>query len=157
MRDRIRSVGSVLLVLLCLAPVALWVRSCWRTDGAQYVGDRFTLAATSEAGRVTLVWADARSGPPGVTVHSGRHRSPLWLHVKHLVVFRAFDAGGGSWALQFPHWPPAAAAGAALWWIRRRREASRRAGLCASCGYDLRATPGRCPECGAVSAARGAA
>jgi hypothetical protein len=32
---------------------------------------------------------------------------------------------------------------------RRRR---RRAGLCSACGYDLRASAGQCPECGAVPA-----
>jgi hypothetical protein len=37
------------------------------------------------------------------------------------------------------------------WLLRARREHGRvRQGFCRNCGYDLRATPGRCPECGKI-------
>jgi hypothetical protein len=59
--------------------------------------------------------------------------------------------------LTLPHWatvPPLSvlplARAAALAFQRRRRRRRCRLGLCTTCGYDLRATPTRCPECGNI-------
>jgi hypothetical protein len=55
-------------------------------------------------------------------------------------------------------WPTLLTVGLAVLWrravLKRRRTT---VGVCRSCGYDLRATPDRCPECGTISQASGAA
>ena len=55
------------------------------------------------------------------------------------------------WSVVFPNWLAVGAfalspALVIVKSIRRRRKV----GMCPECGYDMRATPDRCPECGAV-------
>jgi hypothetical protein len=51
----------------------------------------------------------------------------------------------------FPYWFPVLVLSALpAYWFRRQMAV--KAGFCASCGYDLRATPHRCPECGTAPA-----
>jgi hypothetical protein len=67
-------------------------------------------------------------------------------------------------AVSVPFWVAAVCtAGIPVWWavrflrVRLRTRRLRTAGLCAACGYDLRATPSYCPECGAKQTAKEAA
>jgi hypothetical protein len=77
--------------------------------------------------------SDARAFPG---MHAG---SGIW--------FRADRAG---WGLELPLWTVVIVSLAlpARLLMLRLAVTKRRAGFCANCGYDLRATPERCPECG---------
>ena len=95
----------------------------------------------------------ARENRPAASVPA-RPRGPYFAFAQ------SQRSGGRSVTVCVPHWAvvlasPTLPAAQLLLWARRRRVEHRRAktGLCASCGYDLRASPGRCPECGASSKA----
>ncbi len=65
------------------------------------------------------------------------------------------------WHFAFPHWAgvvvfgllPMICLARVVRNLRRRRVWKKAGHLCMSCGYDLRASPGRCPECGTMPAA----
>ena len=61
---------------------------------------------------------------------------------------------GAGYLLIFPMWLPTVAFAAlpAVRFVQRTRRRRRtQLGLCRACGYDLRASPERCPECGAIA------
>jgi hypothetical protein len=58
-------------------------------------------------------------------------------------------------ALAVPYWAVMAIFIVLTLWLNAKRprfEWRRKIGFCSSCGYDLRATPDRCPECGTIPA-----
>jgi hypothetical protein len=75
----------------------------------------------------------------------------------HLGFGFRFNGEAKGWVLLVtaPYWAIAGAfAVAPATWVRRRRKRERQRridnALCLRCGYDLRATPERCPECGTI-------
>ena len=156
---------ALLSGLLCIAVTVLWARSYRGCDALvrpDAPGER--LCVTSEFGVVVL----EVEGPVRGRVLPGWEyfQSPLprrWPVGAGAMGFAAYRGQ----VTHFVRLPPSTVRGVAVphwflatlfsivpgaWVVRRRSDvlARRRAdaGLCARCGYDLRATPGRCPECG---------
>jgi hypothetical protein len=83
-------------------------------------------------------------------------RPPGYGAIAHFAGFEltAYDMINGYCVVVIPLWFICllwAAVSALAWFGWRRRLVRSRKGHCRHCGYDLRASPGRCPECGTES------
>jgi hypothetical protein len=181
MRRRPLKFAATASLLLCVATVALWVRSYSAIDIVRLrTGGRWFYCSTYPASVTASTWLLS-------DLEAGADRSKSFeLDYEALPgPRRDWDgyllASTGTWQMlgfwyvrtnrvnpsyrtvRFPDWflvvtfsvLPAIALARA-----RRRTTRGNRGLCPNCGYDLRATPDRCPECGSVpaeSAAKAAA
>jgi hypothetical protein len=179
MKRRLLNLLTVLSLLLFLITVMLWFRSfrsfdqyCWVDDATGREDEVVLLYGGVHVARVENMATLARNArlelPTGWTATPlqsfGRAPSFDWqfFYGGRLVVerlrflsFQWLTATPGTtaalWSVRIPLWLPASVSAVlpALWLSKRLRR--RRRGLCRVCGYDLRATPDRCPECGVVS------
>jgi hypothetical protein len=177
MKRRLLNLLTVLSLLLGVAVVALWVRSYFRADTLRrvYVPDRqrhgIIFQASFNRGVARLTRYDLRySGPPaddltpmlrpGIPSWSSRKSRPTATTAERWLLAFSYDDGTASPGTAFPErvravvvplWTFAILFAAPPAVVLRRRLCRCRATaaeLCPTCGYDLRATPGRCPECG---------
>jgi len=168
MRRRLLNLLTALSLLVCVASMAAWARG-YRWGGAAEVRvGRRAYQVSWPVGRIALARRPAVGpDPPGgyqLLSHPPADLD-LWYNARRSAgpPFTYFSWGGFGWlddrglrAVFAPAWFVCLAAAALAAWRfprerrRRRIDRRRRAGLCPACGYDLRATPERCPECGPV-------
>jgi hypothetical protein len=132
----------ILSALLCVAAIA-----------GSLVPSSYSLASGA-AGRPVHVWFDCNR-----LWFGWYHRQPIrvaWAGQINRLGFCYNRYSNGDGYLSMPSWylsPPCGALAVIIPCCARLRQL-RLPGTCAKCGYDLRATPERCPECGTIPAAK---
>jgi hypothetical protein len=144
--DRLRKIGTILLVI-CVIAGAAWPWSYWRLEALGvriWRGRQFLFAI--EHGSFLAVFRHPWPTEKNVEWVQELPTNVLSSHSILNFVFFPFNNG---LAVGVPLWLCSLLSGYyGIRFLRRAREP--RPGHCTVCGYDLRATPDRCPECGAV-------
>ena len=169
MKRRFLNVLTALSLLLCVAVSVLWVRSYWASDVLEWVyvspAELRAVTVSTTSGGLTV---SNRTGGP-VVARPGQDRNgwSFWRYSES--IFSTVGRPKPSWQWPgfdhevndlsiigkrtewwgVPLWLPwlltAIPSSALMLRLRRPRHP---VGHCARCGYDLRATPDHCPECG---------
>jgi hypothetical protein len=163
-RQRLFTATALASLLVCLALLAFWVRGQFGDElWVRCVGNSVVLygADGSAAAAAPMYFFDPSvsttlfEGPSGLLrlLRAGRLGTTS-ARFAGIEVYRDASRPAAKFrAVIVPvFYPLALAAVLPVAWLATRRRRRRRltGGQCVACGYDLRATPDRCPECGTV-------
>jgi hypothetical protein len=163
MMTRLFKFAAIGSLATAIAIAGIWGRSVFRKDHIGIVATHWTASVTSADG---LVWVGYGTSPIPASSEEWRFSSePITATDVRLQEFGyqedVFNLPKGGTARihqwWFPYWMGMliAAGVPGAYAVKQRVASGRKAGTtCRLCGYDLRATPDRCPECGTIPAER---
>ena len=155
---------AAISLVICMLTTALWVRSYYFLDAIDWSTSRGRAGFSTTQGHIAYGAVTLTPAYRGTVIQGLSYRStavgygfslsimrPWWTSWTGFALAQVRQSSFSAWDLRVPFWLPLllSAIAPVLWCRRRHRYPP---GTCQQCGYDLRASPDRCPECGTIVA-----